>query len=322
MEHSQTALVTGVAGFVGSAVARCLLDAGYAVVGVDAFRPVYDPALKRTTVDDLLRLPGFAFEERDLATDPIGDLVGRVDVISHQAGRAGLRDSWQGDFGEYLRDNVGATQRLLDAVLTAPRVRRVVLASSSSVYGDAAAYPTREDALPAPLSPYGVSKLAAEHLGTAYAAAHGLPVVSLRYFTVFGPGQRPDMAFQRMIAAATGGPAFPLLGDGEQVRDFTYVGDIAAANLACMERDVPPGTVLNIAGGVQVRLAEALDVLGEITGAPVPIEPHAPVAGEARRTSGDTSAAQALLGWRPRVGMREGLQAQYDAARAAVVAPA
>jgi nucleoside-diphosphate-sugar epimerase len=314
MSNSQTALVTGVAGFVGSAVARCFLDAGLTVIGVDALRPVYDVGVKRDNLRTLLDRPGFTFLEHDLAHDPLAELVGGVDVISHQAGRAGLRDSWDGDFGEYLRDNVGATQRLLDAVLEAPRIRRVVLASSSSVYGDAAAFPTREDALPAPLSPYGVSKLAAEHLGTAYARAHGLPVVALRYFTVFGPGQRPDMAFSKMVAAVTGGPAFPLLGDGGQVRDFTFVGDIAAANLACLDADLPPGTVLNVAGGTQVRLCDALDVLGDIAGRPVPVERHPAGRGEARRTSGDVTAARELLGWAPEVGLRAGLQAQYDAA--------
>lgn len=307
------ALVTGVAGFVGSAVARAYLDAGLHVVGVDAMRATYAPELKRDNLSNLLADPRFAFHERDLARDHLTDLVGEVDVVSHHAGRAGLRDSWGRDFAAYLEDNIAATQLLLEAVAGLPRIRRVVLASSSSVYGDAAAFPTREDALPAPLSPYGVSKLAAERLGVAYASVHGVPVVCLRYFSVFGPGQRPDMAFSRMIEAATGGPAFPLLGTGEQIRDYTYVGDVAAANLACLDADLPPGTVLNIAGGVQASVTEALDVVTAIAGRPVPLKRRPPASGEARRTSGDTSAVHALLGWQPCTGLVAGLEAQYEA---------
>ncbi|RNL62577.1 NAD-dependent epimerase/dehydratase family protein [Nocardioides marmoriginsengisoli] len=307
------ALVTGVAGFVGSAVARAYLDAGLDVLGVDAMRATYSPDLKRDNLRSLLRDPRFTFHERDLVRDSVADLVAGVDAVSHQAGRAGLRDSWRGDFGSYLDDNVAATKNLLDAVAGEPRIRRVVVASSSSVYGDAASYPTREDALPTPLSPYGVSKLAAERLAVAYASAHGVPVVCLRYFTVFGPGQRPDMAFHRMIAAATGGPAFPLLGTGEQVRDFTYVGDVAEANLAALAADPEPGTVLNIAGGVQASVLEALDVVAELAGSPVRLKRRPAATGEARRTSGATDAARALLGWEPRTSLRAGLEAQYAA---------
>lgn len=307
------ALVTGVAGFVGRAVAQAFLDAGIGVVGVDALKPTYPHELKLDNLSGLLDHPRFAFHERDLARDDLTDLLRDADVVSHQAGRAGLRDSWGGDFGTYLEDNVAATQRLLEAVVGARCVSRVIVASSSSVYGNAAAFPTTEDATPAPLSPYGVSKLAAEHLGVAYAAAYDLPVVCLRYFSVFGPGQRPDMAFSRMIAAATGGPAFPIFGTGDQVRDYTYVGDVAAANLACVDADLPSGTVLNIAGGVQASVLDALEVVADITGTPVPVDRRPPASGEARRTSGDTRAARALLGWEPRVGLRAGLEAQCAA---------
>jgi UDP-glucuronate 4-epimerase len=307
------ALVTGVAGFIGGSVARAFLDAGVDVVGVDAMRPTYAPEVKQDNLGELLEHPRFTFHERDLARDAVSDLVADVEVVSHHAGRAGLRDSWGGDFASYLDDNVAATQRLLEAVVGARWIRRVIVASSSSVYGDATAFPTREDAAPAPLSPYGVSKLAAEHLGVAYASAHDLPVVCLRYFSVFGPRQRPDMAFSRMLDAATGGPAFPLLGIGDHVRDYTYVGDVAEANLACADADVVRGTVLNIAGGVQASVLDALDVVAEITGFPVPLDRRPPANGEALRTSGDTSAARALLGWQPRTTLRAGLEAQYEA---------
>jgi nucleoside-diphosphate-sugar epimerase len=306
-------LVTGAAGFVGSPVATAFLDAGYQVVGVDAIRPTCATEIKRDNLRVLGEHPRFTFHERDLVHGSLDDLVADVEVISHQAGRAGLRDSWGSDFGEYLADNVAVTQRLLEAVSGAHRVRRVILASSSSTYGDAAAFPTLEETRPAPLSPYGVSKLAGEHLGTAYALANGAPVVSLRYFSVFGPAQRPDMAFSRMIDAALGSEPFPLLGTGEQVRDYTYVGDIAAANLACAEADLSPGMVLNIAGGVQASVLGALQVVTEITGAPVPVKHRPPASGEARRTAGDTSAARDVLGWQPEGDLRTGLAAQYRA---------
>ncbi|HET6168388.1 MAG TPA: NAD-dependent epimerase/dehydratase family protein [Marmoricola sp.] len=307
------ALVTGAAGFIGSAVARAYLDAGIDVIGVDAMRPTYSPLLKQDNLQDLIEHPRFTFHERDLARDEIDDLLRDVDVVSHHAGRAGLRDSWGGAFAPCLDDNVAATQHLLEAVARGPQLRRVIVVSSSSVYGQAAAFPTREDATPAPLSPYGVSKLAAEHLGVAYASVHVIPVVCLRYFSVFGPRQRPDMAFSRMIEAATGGPVFPLLGSGEQRRDYTYVGDVADANLACVRADLAPGTVLNIAGGVHVSVLEALEVVVEVVGAEVPVDRRPSAPGEAQRTSGDTTAAQALLGWRPRTGLRAGLEAQYAA---------
>lgn len=308
-----TALVTGAAGFVGSCVARAYLDGGLDVVGVDAIRSTYAVDLKHDNLARLHRHPRFSFHERDLAHDAVDDLVGDVDVISHHAGRAGLRDSWGGDFSSYLDDNVAATQSLLEAVTGATRVRRVIVASSSSVYGDAAAFPTREDATPTPLSPYGVSKLAGERLAVAYASVYGIPVICLRYFSVFGPGQRPDMAFSRMIDAATGGPAFPLLGVGDLVRDYTYVGDVAEANLACIDADVVPGTVLNIAGGVQASVLDALDVVAGVTGVPVPLDRRPAAIGEARRTSGDTTAARELLGWQPRTGLAAGMQAQLEA---------
>jgi UDP-glucuronate 4-epimerase len=307
------ALVTGVAGFVGSAVARAFLDAGLDVVGVDAIRTTYASELKRDNLRLLHADPRFSFHERDLARDPVADLVVDVDVVSHQAGRAGLRDSWDSDFATYLDDNVAATQRLLDTVAGVPRIARVILASSSSVYGDAAAFPTHEEAIPTPLSPYGVTKLAAERLGVAYASVHGVPVVCLRYFSVFGPGQRPDMAFARMLEAVTGGPAFPLLGTGEQIRDFTYVADVAAANLACVEADLAPGMVLNIAGGAQASVLETLDAVAAITGRAVPVKHRLEVAGEARRTSGDTTLARAALGWEPRTGLTAGIEAQHQA---------
>lgn len=305
-------LVTGTAGFVGSAVARAFLDAGLHVVGVDAIRSTYAAEVKLDNLRVLAEHPRFTFHQRDLVQDSVADLVADVEFVSHQAGRAGLRDSWDGDFTAYLDDNVAATQRLLATVAGVPGIRRVIVASSSSVYGDAASFPTREDARPEPLSPYGVTKLAGEHLAVAYAAGHGIPVVCLRYFSVFGPRQRPDMAFSRMIDAATGGQAFPLLGEGDHLRDYTFVGDVAEANLACLEVDTVPGLVLNIAGGVQASVLEALDIVADVTGVPVPVKRRPAATGEARRTSGDTAAAKAVLGWQPRTGLRQGLEAQYD----------
>jgi len=296
-------LVTGAAGFIGGRLCEVLLDAGHEVLGIDR-----SPAVEG-------RLPGrdgYTGFIRDLSDDDVSDLVGRVDVVAHHAGRAGVRQSWGEHFDGYLRDNVTATQRLLEACRDRP-LRRVIVASSSSVYGDASAYPTRESAQAAPVSPYGVTKLAAERLAVAYARSYRVPVTCLRYFTVFGPAQRPDMAFSRLIDSALGGTPFPLYGSGQQVRDFTYVDDVAAANLAMLDAAVEPGSVFNVAGGVTSNLLDAIAVVEGLVGNPVPIERLPAAHGDAWRTGGDTSALRRATGWRPRVSLHDGLAAQLAA---------
>jgi nucleoside-diphosphate-sugar epimerase len=220
-----------------------------------------------------------------------------------------VRASWSEGFTPYVQHNVLVTQRLLEAVKGAG-VRRFVYASSSSVYGNATSYPTGEDDMPRPQSPYGVTKLAAEHLCGVYARTWGVPTVALRYFTVYGPRQRPDMAMHRLIEAAMTGDPFPLYGDGRQIRDFTYVGDVVAANLLAAAVDVMPGSVLNIAGGTATSLLEVVEIVGELVGRPVRLERRPAEAGDVERTGGSSRRAAMALGWIPAVPLSEGLAEQ------------
>jgi UDP-glucuronate 4-epimerase len=304
------ALVTGVAGFVGSTIAARLAAEGWDVVGLDALTDYYDVALKK---ENLARLP----ESVQVSTERIQDvdldaLLADVDVMFHQAGQPGVRSSWGREFQIYLDENIWATQLLLEAARSAPRLTRLVYASSSSVYGDAARYPTVETDRPAPLNPYGVSKLAAEHLCTLYAENFGVPTVSLRYFTVFGPRQRPDMAFTRFLTAAATSTPITLYGTGEQVRDFTFVDDVVEANVRAATLDVAPGTVVNIAGGTNVSVNEVLEIMERTTGRSIAVDRRPKSDGDVLRTGGDASLAREVLGWRPRVGIEEGIARQWE----------
>src|SRR5581483_7404292 len=260
--------------------------------------------------------PRLTVVEDDLNRLDLRRLLTDVEVVYHQAGQPGVRASWGQDFARYTRDNIDATQTLLEAGVRAPRLRRFVLASSSSVYGDAARYPTRESDPTRPVSPYGVTKLAAEHLGVLYAVNHGLPTVALRYFTVYGPGQRPDMAFTRFCRAAQLGEEIQLYGSGEQVRDFTFVDDVVEANLRVSSggsngTDIPPGTVLNVAGGSSTTVNAVLELIREISGRDIRINHTAAMLGDDVRTGGCTDALRAATGWVPRTPLREGLEEQY-----------
>lgn len=300
-------LVTGVAGFIGARLAERLVELGHEVLGVDRFTDYYARELKEGNLARLLGEPRFSLSTADLATDDLRPLLSACEVVFHQAAQAGVRPSWGQSFEGYLRDNVLATQRLLEAARAHGRVRKLVYASSSSVYGDAEDVPMHESSRTAPHSPYGVTKLAAEHLCELYRRNFGLPTISLRYFTVYGPGQRPDMAFHRFIAAVLKGEAVRVHGDGEQTRDFTYVSDVVQANVEAMEGGAVG--VFNIGGGSRVSLNEALGLLGELAGT-VRVERGEPQAGDVRHTWADTAAARSALGYVPRVPLREGLAAQ------------
>ena len=303
------ALVTGAAGFIGSTLVDELLAAGHRVRGVDCFVPFYPEVDKRRNLVRALGDPAFELVEADLRNAEIAALIDGIDTVYHLAAQAGVRSSWAEGFEDYLSLNVFATQRLLEACRDQD-VARVVYASSSSVYGQAARYPTDEDDRPRPHSPYGVTKLAGEHLCNLYAANHGVATVSLRYFTVYGPRQRPDMALHRLIESGLAGTAFPLYGDGAQLREFTYVGDVVRATLAAATADVAPGSVINVAGGSETRLTDLIDLVGETIGAPVVLDRRPPAAGDVARTGGATERARALLGWSPAVPLAEGVAAQ------------
>ena len=304
------ALVTGAAGFVGSHLAEALLARGDTVIGVDCFTPYYDRLDKEQNVAPAFAHDDFELVEADLRTTDIDALLNGVDAVFHQAAQAGVRLSWSDGFSDYVGHNVLATQRLLEAVQRSRPSARVVYASSSSVYGNQVRYPTVETDLPKPFSPYGVTKMAAEHLCSLYAENWGVHTVSLRYFTVFGPRQRPDMSIHRLCQAAVDGSTFPLYGDGTQIREFTYVSDIVAANIAAAEREVVPGTYLNVAGGAEITINELIALVGELAGAPVAVvaEPRKP--GDSFHNGGASDRAREMLGWVPQVPLRDGIAAQ------------
>jgi nucleoside-diphosphate-sugar epimerase len=310
------ALVTGAAGFVGSHLVEALVARGDTVLGVDSFTPYYDVAQKRANAAALAG-PAVELVDADLRVAAIEPMLDGVDVVFHQSAQPGVRLSWSSGFREYVEQNVIVTQLLLDAVQRAGS-RRFVYASSSSVYGHQSRYPTREDDLPAPFSPYGVTKLAGEHLCSVYAANWGLPTIALRYFTVFGPRQRPDMSIYRLCESALGRGAFPRYGDGGQIREFTYVSDIVAGNLAASDVDVAPGATVNLAGGGEITLADLIVLVGEVAGAPVVVEERPAEPGDSRRNGGAVDRARDLLGWEPRVPLREGIEAQLAWHRARI----
>ena len=295
-------VVTGAAGFIGSHLAETLQAAGHDVLGIDCFTDYYDVAVKEENAR------GLDVRRLDLAEDAL-DFAG-ADGVFHLAGQPGVR-SFGDVFETYVRRNVLASQRVFEA---AARDRtRVVFASSSSVYGDAERYPTPEETPPRPLSPYGITKLAAEHLARAYERSFGLDVVVLRYFNAFGPRQRPDMAFARIVGALADGTAFHLYGDGSQTRGWTFVADVVAATIAAMERG--SGTY-NVGGGVEVSMREAIELLERIAGRRLDVREEPPAPGDPLRTNADTTRIRSELGWEPRTDLRSGLEAQLRAAGA------
>jgi nucleoside-diphosphate-sugar epimerase len=303
------ALVTGAAGFIGSHLSAALLDSGASVTGIDCFTDYYSRAVKEANLGTVKGRPGFSFVEAALQDVDLTALLTGVTHIFHLAGQAGVRKSWGGDFDVYIRDNIHATQRLLEALARMP-IQKYVYSSSSSVYGNHVALPMREDSYLQPLSPYGVTKLAGEHLGNLYCANHGVPAVSLRYFTVYGPRQRPDMAFQRFLTAARDGTPITMYGDGEQTRDFTFVADIVAANMAAAVQG-RPGSVYNIGGGSRVTLNHVLDLIRNVTGKTIEVRREPEQKGDMRHTYADTSAARRDLDFSPRVTLENGLDQQY-----------
>lgn len=303
------AMVTGVAGFVGSSIAQALLDADVEVIGVDCLTDYYDLAIKQRHLDGLTSREGFTFHQVDLAVDELNDLVDGAGVIFHQAAKPGVRASWSDGFVDSVTNNVTATQRLLEAARQVG-IDRLVYASSSSVYGEASEIPMREDGPLRPYSPYGVTKLSAEQLCTVYASNFGLPTVSLRYFTVYGPRQRPDMATHRLIQAALNGTVFPLFGASGHVRDFTFIGDIVAANLAAARAAVDPGTIVNVAGGAIITMDELMVGVEQVTGRTLNVDDQGKKAGDVSHTQADLTKVHQVLEWAPQVALVDGLAAQ------------
>ena len=304
-------VVTGAAGFIGSHLAETLLAAGHEVVSVDSYTDYYERARKERNAAALDVL------ELDLAEAALVPLLAGADGVFHLAGQPGVRASWGESFGLYLQRNVLATQRLFEACAAADV--RVVFASSSSVYGDAERYPTAEGVAPQPISPYGITKLACEQLAHAISRGQGLDAVLLRYFTVYGPRQRPDMAFTAMLEALARGNSFRLFGDGSAARSFTYVSDAVAATVAAMERG-RGGEVYNVGGGDEATMNEAIALAEAVAGRNLEVERTPAATGDVRRTKADVAKAKAELGWSPQTGLEEGMRAQWR--WAAVESPA
>jgi UDP-glucuronate 4-epimerase len=292
-------LVTGAAGFIGSHLLRTLLERGHDAIGWDAFTDYYDPAVKEANASDL------PVARVDIAEDALD--LGGIEGVFHLAGQPGVA-SFGHIFPIYMRENVLASQRLFEAAAAAGA--RTVLASSSSIYGDAAAYPTPEDTIPRPLSPYGVTKLASEHLARAYATEFGLDVVTVRYFTIYGPRQRPDMAFTKMVFCLAERERFELFGDGRQTRSFTYVDDAVEATISAMERGAT-GATFNVGGGTEVSMLDAIETLGRIAGRRLEVVRRPRRVGDAARTAADTARIRAELGWEPVTPFEDGLAAQW-----------
>ena len=303
-------VVTGAAGFIGSHLCERLLADGHEVIGIDSFSDYYERGRKEQNLETLRRDGRFTLEELDLVAADLSKPLRGAKVVYHLAGQPGVRPSWGGHFDRYVQDNIVATQRLLEA-LREVAVERLVFASSSSVYGDAEMFPTKETALPRPVSPYGMTKLAAEHLIFVYVRNFGIPATSLRYFTVYGPRQRPDMAFVRFMDALVEGHEIEIYGDGEQTREFTFVSDAVDGTVKAASADVV-GQIVNLGGGSRVTINRVLATLEDISRleARRKFLPAAP--GDPRHTGASINVARERLGWEPRVALREGLAKQWQ----------
>lgn len=301
-------LITGAAGFIGSNLAKKLLAEGEEVIGIDCFTDYYSRSLKENNIKAILDNPDFTFLEENLLEIDLEELLKEVDYIYHQAAQAGVRSSWGEDFEIYNQNNILLTQKLLEAAKSSDKLKKFIYASSSSVYGDTDQLPMQEDNRLQPVSPYGVSKLAGENLAYLYYKNFKVPTVSLRYFTVYGEGQRPDMAFHIFTKAFITGEEINIFGDGKQSRNFTYVGDIARANILAAKK-APEGEIINIGGsGNGIILNDTLDLIKELTGSETKINYIQQVKGDVKHTSADTSKAEELLGYHPQVSFKEGLK--------------
>ena len=308
----QKIIVTGAGGFIGSNLVETLLKQGKEVIGIDEFNDYYNPELKRKNIANFQNHPAFELVEGDIQVLDWQKLLQDVDVVYHQAAQAGVRASWGQGFRSYTERNINATQVLLEAAKDSKYLKRLVFASTSSVYGDAETLPTHEEICPKPVSPYGITKLAAERLCGLYYKNFGVPYVALRYFTVYGPRQRPDMAFHKFFKSVIEDQAIPVYGDGQQTRDFTFISDAVAANLAAATVPEAVGEVFNIGGGSRVVLTEVLDTMEEIVGKPIKRNHIEKAMGDARHTAADVSKARRILGYQPQVSLRDGLSQEWQ----------
>ena len=307
-----THIVTGVAGFIGSHLAENILKQGDRIIGIDQINDYYDVNQKQANIAHLQQYPNFEFIKADIQELNWLELLKDVDVVYHQAAQAGVRSSWGKGFYDYTERNINATQIILEAAKEVNSIKRFVYASSSSVYGNAEKMPTSETIPPVPVSPYGITKLAAERMCLLYYQNFNVPITALRYFTVYGPRQRPDMAFHKFFKAVIRDEAISVYGDGQQTRDFTFISDAVAANLAAGSVPEAIGQVFNIGGGSRVNLMDVLAIIEKTVKQPIKKEFVAKARGDARHTSADISKAQRILGYQPKVSLSEGLAKEWE----------
>jgi UDP-glucose 4-epimerase len=303
-------LITGVAGFVGSHLAERLLEEGFDLIGVDSFLDYYPKEIKENNLRRVIENPKFKFIEANLLGLNLKEIFEQVEAVFHQAAIPGVRASWGKDFSQYVENNIQATQVLLEACKDV-KIKKFIYASSSSVYGDSDELPIKETSPTQPVSPYGVSKLAGEHLTSLYFKGYGIPTVSLRYFTVYGPRQRPDMGFHKFISAVLLGREIDIYGTGEQTRDFTFIGDAVEANLQAFFGG-KEGEVYNVGGGSRIKLIETIRIIEEISGKRAGLKYRDPQRGDAKHTYADVSKAKRDFGYSPEVNIYEGLKRHYE----------
>jgi UDP-glucose 4-epimerase len=309
MSTEQKVVITGVAGFIGSSIAERLLQEGATVIGVDCLTDYYAEKIKLNNLKPLQDYKRFTWLRKPILDVDWAPLLEGCQTVFHQAAQAGVRASWGKSFEDYTTWNVLSTQRMLEAMKGTGA--RMVYASSSSVYGETNLLPMKEEHRPQPMSPYGVTKLAAEHLAVLYHRNFGVPTVSLRYFTVYGPKQRPDMAFHKFIKAGIKGDPIPVYGDGEQTRDYTFVADAVEANLLAASKGTP-GAVYNIGGGSRIALKDLLAKLEKVMGLKLNINRLERQHGDVTHTYADTSRALNDMGFKPKVAIEEGLAAEVE----------
>ncbi len=307
-----THIVTGVAGFIGSHLAETILKQDDRIIGIDQINDYYDVNQKKANIADLQKYSNFEFIKADIQELNWLELLKDVDVVYHQAAQAGVRSSWGKGFYDYTERNINATQIILEAAKEVNSIKRFVYASSSSVYGNAEKMPTSETIPPVPVSPYGITKLAAERMCLLYHQNFNVPITALRYFTVYGPRQRPDMAFHKFFKAVIRDEAISVYGDGQQTRDFTFISDAVAANLAAGSVSEAIGQVFNIGGGSRVNLMDVLAIIEKTVKQPIKKEFVAKAKGDARHTSADISKAQRILGYQPKVSLSQGLAKEWE----------
>lgn len=300
-------LVTGCAGFIGSHLCESLLEDGHSVLGVDCFTDNYSKSIKVANLARSKRTKGFKLVNADLASSPLSPLFDRVEAVFHLAAMPGVRQSWGATFSQYMRNNILATQRLLEAAKK-KRLKRLVYASSSSIYGDSERMPTPEDAVPNPVSPYGATKLMGEHLCRVYFRNFGVPLVTLRFFTVFGPRQRPDMAFSRFISRISKGEDIQVFGSGRQRRDFTFVRDVVTAGVLALS--AKPGMVYNVGAGRTASLNEVVSLMERLMGKRANVVRRQDAPGDVRNTSADITRIAKDLSYGAKTSLEDGLREQ------------